>query len=293
MPQHIGTILPEVKYQIGQKKSSSTPPPVRPSTTTRPETSCPCPDCGGTGWLRRDLPYGHPDFGTTRALVRCENEVHQERYVLKLAELSGLCKADLDTRLVDFRETHYTAGDNGNEVLVSNRAMLDAARAFVKEPYGFLYVWGGPGNAKTDVLIAVVNEINMAAGKVIAVYLKFSKLVEYMRESYIEHQRRRQQPDAPDTYSQRFNEVKAVKVLAIDEFDFDGEKLRETAFAKEFRFDFLDDRYHLATRGETATLFASNSPPETLPGPIFDRIRDGRFQVVHNTAPSARPTMRR
>lgn len=242
------------------------------------------------------MPVGHEHFGK---LVRCQNVVHQPAYIQRLARLSGLVEDDLKIRIDQFREVHYFERRKVNDdqkiapFLISNRAMLEKARAFIAEPYGFLYLWGGPGNAKTDVLIAIVNEINMAAGQVVAIYLKFSKLVEYMREAYIEAERRKSHPDAPATYSGRLEEVKHVRVLAIDEFDFDGEKLRETAFAKEFRFDFLDDRYHLATRGQTATVFASNSPPEHLPEPILDRFQDGRFEIIHNSAPSSRPTMKR
>ena len=279
--------------------------PMRPSSTQNadrsgaiqiPETLCPCPDCGGVGWFKLDLDPCHADFGK---IVRCPNEVHQPAYIERLARLSGLVREDLDIRLTDFREVHYmekrkVADDQGQApFLVSNRAMLEVAYAFVKEPYGFVYIWGNVGNAKSDALIAIVNQINLAAGQVVAVYLKFSKLVEYMREAYIENEKRKTHPEAPPTYSQRFDEIKHVKVLCIDEFDFDGEKQRETAFAREFRFDFLDDRYHLGTRGQVATVFASNSPPENLPEPIYDRMRDGRFQIVHNTAPSARPAMKR
>ena len=267
-----------------------------------PETLCLCPDCGGVGWFKLNLEPNHTDFGK---VVRCSNEVHQPAYIERLACLSGLVKEDLDIRLTDFREVHYTQvtkknskpvlDKDGNPAieLISNRAMLEAAHAFVKDPYGFVYVWGNVGNAKSDALIAIVNEINLVAGQVVAVYLKFSKLIEYMRESYIENEKRKHNPEAPPTYSERFEEIKNVKVLCIDEFDFDGEKLRETAFTREFRFDFLDDRYHLGVRGEVATVFASNSPPESLSEPIYDRIRDGRFQIVHNTAPSARPAMKR
>lgn len=28
-----------------------------------------CPDCHGMGWMRYDVPYGHPKFGQ---LVKCE-----------------------------------------------------------------------------------------------------------------------------------------------------------------------------------------------------------------------------
>lgn len=252
---------------------------------------CLCPDCGGKGYFRLEVPYIDPRFGK---LVRCSNRVHTPEFNRRLAERAGLVPEDLAIRLDDFREIHRFE-PNGKEdpILISNQAMLEMARAFVREPYGFVYIWGGPGNAKTDVLIAMVNEVNARAGAALAVYIKFSKLAEYMREAYVEYRRRKDNPDLTASYFERFEQVKAVQVLAIDEFDFDGEKVRETDFVKEFRFDFLDERYHLATRERTSTIFASNNPPDLLPEPIFDRMRDGRFQIVHNNAPSSRPTMRR
>jgi len=77
--------------------------------------------------------------------------------------------------------------------------------------------------------------------------------------------------------------------LAIDEMD----KARTTEFSAEFRFQFLDECYRQAIRGETMIVFAGNMPPDELPLPLFDRIRDGRFRIVENVAGSARPGMRR
>ena len=90
-------------------------------------------------------------------------------------------------------------------------------------------------------------------------------------------------------YIARFNELKAIKVLAIDEMD----KARDTEFMFDFRFHFLDYRYRQAVNGETITLFASNSAPSNLSDVLWDRVRDGRFKVIHNTAGSARPHMKR
>ena len=118
-------------------------------------------------------------------------------------------------------------------------------------------------------------------------YCKFSALLNWMRESFREQAARDKDPDRNLGYIDRFERLKAIKFLAIDEVD----KIRETGFADEFRFDFLDERYQQAIRGETVTVFASNSDPSTFPEPIYDRLRDGRFQIVENHTPSARPAM--
>ncbi|MCK4451269.1 MAG: hypothetical protein KAX26_11820 [Anaerolineae bacterium] len=64
-----------------------------------------------------------------------------------------------------------------------------------------------------------------------------------------------------------------------------------TDFAYEFRTAFLDDRYRLAVTRRTHTLFAMNCDPADLPGDLYDRLRDGRFVVFHNTDVSMRPAM--
>lgn len=193
-----------------------------------------------------------------------------------MAKVSNMLPAELNRSLEDIKS------------LDGNRAMLAAARKMVSDPFGWLYIWGGPGNAKSEVLIAIVNELNRT-GNGPAIYTKFSTLIEYMRDAYSERKKKDNDPDVDLGFIARFEKMKAVKVLAIDEMD----KARETAFMQDFRFDFLDERYRAALTGQTITLFASNENPATLPEAVWDRVRDGRFKVVENTAPSARPKMRR
>jgi hypothetical protein len=300
--QHIEQFLDTIA-----EKPSSTPSEGAPSgRIPRPENSYRCPDCKDAGWFRRDVPPSDPDFGRP---VRCDNPVHRPEWLARLAARSNLLPEDLDTRLKDIKVVHFfepVVGTDGKplledgtpkRVLRSNQAMLEAARSLVQEPRGFLYVWGPWGNAKSEALIAIVNEVNLDGGG-LAMYIKFSDLVEYMREAYADRDRRKAllaqgDLDADMTYWQRFERLKDIPVLAIDEFDFDDDKVRETGLVKQFRFDFLDVRYHQAIRGKTATVFASNSPPDALPDAIYSRVRDGRFTIVHNTAPDSRPAMRR
>jgi len=233
-----------------------------------------CPDCGGVGYFRADVLPGHPQFGK---LIPCPNPIHQPERLARLAKVSGLMPTDLQRRLSDIKRIR------GNET------MLDSAAALLAEPYGWLWIYGGPGNAKSEVLIALVNEFNLS-GRGPAVYTKFTAIVDYMRDAFGERKERDKHGAGIDLgYVARFDQLKEIKVLAIDEMD----KARDTEFVLEFRFNFLDERYRQAINGETVTIFASNSAPSALSDVLWDRVRDGRFRIVQNMAGSARPNIRR
>lgn len=238
-----------------------------------------CPDCNGKGFFRLDVPVDDPRFGK---LIKCENPIHAPERIARLAKVSDLHEVDENRRLKDIN------------IVEGNKEMIEAARQIISDPRGWLYLWGGPGNAKSEILIAIVNELN-AAGRGPAMYLKFSRLVNWMRDSYSERDYRTKklrEGIGPDDwqiigYIDRFDRIKEIKILAIDELD----KIRSTEFSLEFQFDFLDERYRQAINGETVTIFAGQSPPSELRDPLASRIMDGRFRIVENTAGDARPDM--
>lgn len=248
-----------------------TPTPEKSYSLENTDT---CPNCGGAGFYRLDVPVGHPEFGKPQ---RCDHPSHNAERVERVAKMSGLDKADMKKRLRDIK------------VFPGNQAMIEAAQELITDQYGLLFIWGGPGNAKSEALISIVNELRLKGRATL--YTKLSRVIEYMREAYSEHQQREKfGPDSGNLgYIDRFERLKKIQVLAIDEMD----KIRATPFAEEFCFDFLDERYNSALRGESVTIFASNSDPAEFPPAIYDRLRDGRFRIVHNTAASARPRMKR
>lgn len=251
-------------------------PAQKSLSTQEADESPPCPDCRGSGFFRLDVPPGHAQFGKP---IACGNPIHTAQRLDRLAQVSNLHAGDLARRLEDIDLTHYTKKVNGVDFLVSNRAMLESARAMIDNPTGWLWIHGGPGNAKSEVLIAIVNEVN-ESGAGLAMYCKFVDLVNWIREAYSDK--------ADETYNQRFQKLTKVKLLAVDEMD----KAKDTEWLQEFRFNFLDERYRQAILGESAMVFASNTPPNLLPMALYDRARDGRFRIVENTAPSARPNMK-
>jgi DNA replication protein DnaC len=154
--------------------------------------------------------------------------------------------------------------------------MVQAAREFVKDPYGILTLWGGVGNGKTLVLYATINALRERGHE--AAYVRFKDLLDWMRDGFANNDQRR-----------RYKFLRTIDALAIDELD----KARDTQYAQEFSTAFFDDRYRLAWAGRAVTLIAMNNDPHTLPAHIRDRLYDGRFNIVHNSDKSLRPHMTR
>lgn len=224
-----------------------------------------CPTCDGTGWVERRDDVGYDGHVT---MVRCADPagVHQAVETARLARISGLLSQEMAVCLNDVALVGDTA------------RMTELAREFVNEPWGFLTLWGGYGNGKTLILQAVVNEFRKRRG-VVGTYVRMHDLLDYIRAGYTRN--------AQDDARARYERLKSLPILAIDEFD----AARMTDFAHEFRTAFLDDRYRLAMVRQAHTLFAMNCDPSELTGDIYDRLRDGRFKIFHNTDQSMRPTL--
>ena len=226
-----------------------------------------CPDCKDLGCVRFNLRLDHPDFGKLFP-CHCQAWSAEERGLAKLVAMSRLSKQELSRTLDALR-------DVGGDTAI----MKQKARAFVADPYGWFTLWGSVGNGKTLTLQAMVNELRTRRGMA-GVYITMKDLLDYLRAGF---------EDGGFTERQRYEHLRTVPVLAIDEVD----KVRLTDYARELRSAFFDDRYRLGKAGETFTLFAMNRPPSELPSHLYDRMRDGRFQIVSNHDTSMRPVMER
>lgn len=158
------------------------------------------------------------------------------------------------------------------------KAMLDAARGLVAFPAKIVTLWGGPGNAKTTVLQAVVNEC--LALNVSAVYVTLYDLVNWVRDAF---------RDDTDSAWGRVHRLTNVTLLAVDEFD----KIKSTEWSDELQTAVIDRRYRDGLAGLVGTVLAMNGNPNQLPEWIRSRLSDGRNVIVHNADPDLRPRMKR
>jgi len=288
-----------------------------------------CPQCGGSGFFRRDVPLDDPDFGK---VVPCDNPIHVKNKADYWAQLSQLSPAQLSVTLnkIDVYHRKATVADassfselNGLQtpesiekmitelgLYASNKNALNAAKAFLgchsrnshnnglnapfKCPRGWFYVYGTNGNAKSVMLQALYNALRDEYS-MHGLLVSMPRLVNLVREAYTERQDRESAEPGkftPRGKEGRIDAIANLPVLAIDEFDFGDSKAVAISFALEVLQDILNRRYDKACDGTHITLFASNSDPATFPALIVERITDGRFWVVRNTAPSKRPFMK-
>ena len=148
----------------GRLPPPTSPPPGRSTGGVgKPD----CPHCHGVGYLRKDLPVGHPDFGEAWPC-----SCWAEDRVPRLQELSGLTAARRKVRLAD--------------IVVEGRPatarMLQACLEFCERPTGILTLWGGVGNGKTMALHGVVNELNRRG--IQAVYVTAFALIAHLQEAF-------------------------------------------------------------------------------------------------------------
>ncbi len=217
-----------------------------------------CSICGGQGWMRCDVPVGHPNFGK---LVLCPNA---SLLRLPIANQYGL--APDESRSLNWDQV-LERGNVLKAVSVIQQILLRG--------YGWVYLWGSFGQGKTLILkIAVAETLRQ---RQFASYVRMTEMVDNLRAAFDA-----QNPSAEA--ERRLEWWTDLPVLAVDEID----RLRQTAYAAEQQFLLLDRRYEQALRQRSITLLAANTAPEQLPGYLADRILDGRFTIVRLTGDSAR-----
>lgn len=234
-----------------------------------------CPVCGGAGFLRRDVPVNHPDFG--RAIpCRCKTL----EMIPALMEWSGLGNSNQDWTLERF------PGDP---------AALAAAHEALAAKRGIWVFWSSAfGTGKTGILVAIVRAC--WDQHISALYQSVPAMLDRLRAAY-------QKGD----YQELMDELKQVPVLALDEFhrwhdrtprwDSHAEHAADLtegspSWAAEKVFQLVEDRYiHWDQR---LTLIATNRNPDRGDNdPIASRLADTlRSHIVPVAGGDLRPSAR-
>ena len=225
-----------------------------------------CPICGGVGFLHRDLPQGHPDFGKLVPCVCRQNESTQAARD-RLYQLSNLdAFKSMSFSLFSVQGRLGLA----DEQIRSLQYGLSQAQQFAAAPRGWLLLMGSYGCGKTHLAAAVANtcvEFGMNT-----IFLTVPDLLDWLRYSY----------DATDaTFEQRFEEIRNVNLLVLDDLGAHN----ATQWAAEKLFQVIDYRY---TR-KLATVVTTNLDLEDLDDRIRSRLQDPDLvTTVRITAPDYR-----
>jgi len=238
---------------IGSSKASM---PTTSSTSTPAPGVCPL--CSGLGYLRADLPLGHPDFGQLFP-CRCKlAEIEQQR-LERLRAQSHMAHFSHLT-LATFRpEGHGLSPDRANSL----RVAYEAASQFSEAPQGWLVFLGVYGCGKTHLAAAIANRL-LEQGRAV-LFVVVPDLLDYLRSSYA--------PGSPGSYDQRFEEVRNAPILILDDLGTQS----STPWALEKLFQIFNYRYN----ARLPTVITSNQKLEEIDLRIRSRMVDpGLGRVV-------------
>jgi len=223
-----------------------------------------CPNCYDSGWLRPDVPAGHPDLGTVR---RCSCTVEdaatrQERIAARLRR-SGLPQGLWTCTFATFQQRP------GTEAAVNTlQDVFEALRVGAETPR-WVALFGGVGVGKTHLGAAFVQSAALLADVVwarVPDFLADCKANQFERDEVLTHR------------------AQDVDVLVLDEVGSQAD--REWGTEKLERI--LDRRY--AER--RVTVLAMTMAPRELQAwspRIADRVADRRLCMVSVlTCPSYR-----
>ena len=209
--------------------------------TTKPQLSpkSVCPKCRGAGYLRSDVPFGHPQFGKP---IRCE---------CKEAEQKGRRRQQLRdmSNLDAFRNSSFKTFNSS--VPGVREAFLDA-KAYAENPDGWLLLVGPNGCGKTHLAAAIANQC-LDNGSVV-LFAVAPDLLDHLRAAFA--------PTANEVYDQLFAKMREAEVLVLDDLGAQ----QSSPWANEKLFQLLNYRYNM----EMPTVITANQ--KGLQG-IDERIR--------------------
>jgi DNA replication protein DnaC len=233
-------------------------PDGTPGSATNPV----CPRCGGAGWLRRDVPIGHAEFGQP-VLCRCKaTELKQQR----LDRLFAMSRLGDHLRNMTFesflsRDIPYDASAVGadwdrEETFRSLKRAISTARHYAADPQGWLVFLGDFGCGKTHLAVAIANERIGHADP--ALFQVVPDLLDHLRATFA--------PNSPVTYDELFEEVRSAPLLILDDLGAQG----SSPWADEKLFQIINHRYN----HRLPTVITTNLPLDRHQPRLASRMTD-------------------
>jgi len=210
-----------------------------------------CPYCHGLGYLRRDLPINHPDFGRLQICSCRQGQVAQQIHQ-RLFSISNL--DNLQHLTFENFQSRGRVGLGPWQADSLERA-FNQAQQFSQKAEGWLLLQGGFGCGKTHLAAAIANFI-VGIG-VPTLFITVPDLLDALRFTY----------DNPEsTFEQRFEEIRTAPLLIMDDFGTQN----ATAWAQEKLFQILNYRYI----NRLPLVVTTNLLLEQIEGRIRSRLED-------------------
>lgn len=221
-----------------------------------------CPQCGGSGFTRQDLPIDHPEFGRLQ-ICTCQRQALSNAARQRLYRLSNL--EALKHMTFDSFNTKglINLGEKQTETLYLAHSH---ARQFSQTLNGWLLLMGGYGCGKTHLAAAIANEV-VELG-IPTLFLTVPDLLDWLRSSY---------GAADESFDSRFEEIRNIRLLILDDLGTQN----ATAWAQEKLYQLINHRYI----NRLATVITTNMQLNDIEGRIRSRLHDPELvNKIHITA---------
>ena len=216
-----------------------------------------CPLCQGKGYLRRDVPLDHPDFGR---LFSCQcrlNQAQARRFstLRNLGNLSHLARMTFETFVPE-----------GYGLPPQKRQNLEGAYLemfhFAENPQGWLLIRGGYGCGKTHLAAAIAN-YRISQGYP-ALFVVVPDLLDHLRSTW--------SPTNPVSFDERFEEVRTAPLLILDDLGTQS----STPWAQEKLFQIFNYRYS----ARLPTVITTNHELEEIDLRLRSRLVDPDLATI-------------
>ncbi|MGC9346979.1 MAG: ATP-binding protein, partial [Anaerolineae bacterium] len=225
-----------------------------------------CPICHGMGYVRLDVPVDHPHFGKLFPCTCRMDELQARRSdtLRALSNLDALGRFTFETFSVD-------GGRLSPERQRTLRHAYEVARAYARDPQGWLLLIGGYGSGKTHLAAAIANE-TLERG-IMPLFVTVPDLLDHLRAAFA--------PNAAQPYSDRFEQVRNARLLILDDLGTEN----ATPWALEKLFQLLNHRY----MSRLATVITTNQELEHMEPRLRSRLADPDLvEIVTILAPDYR-----
>jgi DNA replication protein DnaC len=211
-----------------------------------------CAICSDAGFLRMEVPVGHPNFGRIFP-CQCTVERREEHLSEDLRRLSNLDA---------FADRTFESFDPDVDGV---REAYEVAVRYSRNPYGWLFFHGKCGGGKTHLAVSIALHA-MERQKLRVLFAVVPDLLDHLRATF--------DPGNGVAYDDRFNAIRNAQLLVLDDLGTEN----TTPWAREKLYQIFNHRYN----EQLPTVITSNQDFKRIEERVLSRILDTRLTTyVH------------